>query len=583
MKRDSDYNHRPQPSASGQAARGDQVRARRTILLLGVLALLYFGVLGSFPLLDPDEGRYAEIPREMLASHDFVTPRLDGVVYFEKPPLHYWLTASALAVLGENEVGARFWSALLGVGSVLLCYALGRSMGERRTGVIAAVILATSPLHLGLAHLDSIDITLAFCITLTLACFWLAHLGEGRWERLLWLGVFVGSALSVLAKGLIGVLIPGAVIFLYLLATGRWAVLRRVPWVTGTVIFSVIAVPWHVLAARRNPDFLWFYFVHEHFLRYLTPIARRQEPWWFFVPVLIGGLLPWTGVLPAVASLYRGGVRRLRSDRPELVFLAIWAAFIFLFFSASQSKLVTYVLPCFPPLAVLAALAVARGEQGDGAPAKLVRRGLIAGAALTALLFLALIWQAPERHGEGWAGGPPPPLFVASCLAGLVVSVVGVWLIARRGVSAGLPVVAGAGAFVVVAALAATPSLAAQRSSKDVAAILDGLLQPSDRVVAYEAYPQSLPFYLGRLIDVASYEGELAYGISHLSPDVRARRFPSARQLRDDWLSPARIYLVAERRSIASLDQTGIVPKHVVAEREWFVVLTNHEIDDHAE
>src|SRR6478672_827560 len=341
--------------------------APRTRLALGVLALLlFFGGLGSYPLLEPDEGRYAEIPREMLERGDFVTPRLDGVLYFEKPPLYYWLNAAATAALPSPEIASRLTGACFGLAGLVLAWLLGSAMGGRRTGLLAAIVLGTAPLYVALARAAIIDMVVTFFLSATLVCFWFAQEGDGeRRSRLLWYGAFAAAALATLAKGLIGIVIPGAVVFLFLLFTRRWSVLRRVPWVGGPVLFLAIALPWHVLAARRNPDFLWFYFVHEHIERYATPEADRQAPFWFFAAILALGLLPWSGVLPAAARLFRLGSGRLRdrlsgrlADQPGLVFLACWAGFVFLFFSASQSKLVPYILPAIPPLAVLIALAL---------------------------------------------------------------------------------------------------------------------------------------------------------------------------------------------------------------------------------
>ena len=166
--------------------------------------------------------------------------------------------------------------------------------------MLAAAILGTSPLYLALSHLTIIDMTLSVFFTLTLACFYLASAEERPGlRRALLYGMFAAAALTVLSKGLIGIVLPGGIVFLYLLLGRRWDVLRRVPWLTGVALFLLIAAPWHVLAAMRNPDFLWFYFVREHFLRYLTTVHARVEPWWFFLPIVLWALLPVTAVLPA--------------------------------------------------------------------------------------------------------------------------------------------------------------------------------------------------------------------------------------------------------------------------------------------
>ncbi|MFY9822428.1 MAG: phospholipid carrier-dependent glycosyltransferase, partial [Thermoanaerobaculia bacterium] len=358
--------------------------------------------MGSFPLLDPDEGRYAEIPREMLQRDDFVTPHLDGVLYFEKPPLYYWLNAAAAAVLPSPEIASRLAGACFGLAGLGLAWLLGGAMGGRRTGLLAAVVLGTSPLYVTLARAAIIDMTVTFFLSATLTCFWLAQERDAadadRRARLLWHGAFAAAALATLAKGLIGIVIPGMVVFLFLLFTRRWSVLRRVPWVSGSLLFLAIAAPWHVLAARRNPDFLWFYFIHEHVLRYATSEALRQQPFWFFGAVLLVGLLPWSGLFPAAAALFRRAPERLR-DRPHLVFLLTWAGFVVVFFSASRSKLVPYVLPALPPLAVLMALAVEEAEEKAGRVRSWLRLGAAAGALVLGILIVPFLWVSLGRVG----------------------------------------------------------------------------------------------------------------------------------------------------------------------------------------
>ncbi len=477
------------------------------LLLAGGFLLLFFGGLGTTPLLDPDEGRYTEIPREMLVQGDFVTPRLNGVLYFEKPPLYYWLNATALAVVSRPEIASRLAGAGFGLAGLGLAWLLGSSMGRRRTGLLAAIVLGTTPLYLALARTAIIDMTVTFFLNATLACFWLAQEREGdRGARLLWYGVFVSAALATLSKGLIGIVIPGAVVFLFLLFTRRWQVLRRVPWVGGPLLFLALAVPWHVLAAQRNPDFLLFYFIHEHFLRYTTPIADRQQPFWFFIPIVVLGMLPWTGSLPAVVRLFRRGSERLR-DRPHLVFLACWAGFVLLFFSASRSKLVPYVLPAFLPLALLVALALAEAERIRA------RKWVRTGATLGALLIVVL-----------WAVGP---------------------------------------------------RVARERSAYEVARFLKGRLAPGDEVYSYRFYPQCLPVYLGRLIGVVRYRGELAFGIDHLPPEEHVRRFPTAQQFQDRWLSARPIYLVLESPDLDRMARDGLVPGPIVFRQSRFLLMTN--------
>ena len=553
-------------------------------LVIACLVVLVFWRLGAAPLLEPDEGRYTEIPREMLATGDFVSPHLDGVLYFEKPPLHYWLTAAAFKLLGLSPFSARLWSALFGLGGLALAYGLGAAMGGRRGGAVAAAALGTSPLWVGLSRLATLDMTVTFFLTATLACFWFAQRGRpggadaprGR-GRLWWYGMFVAAALSVLAKGLIGIVIPGAVVFLYLLATRQWRVLARVPWLTGVPLFLAVAAPWHLVAASRNPDFAWFYFVHEHLLRFATGEAQRREPFWFFVAIVALGCVPWSGLFPAATRLVEW--RRLRAslaERPEVAFLLIWAGFVIAFFSASQSKLIPYVLPALPPLAVLIGVFVARSRAGAVAAPRLERWGLVGGGALTAAWGLALIWAGLGKIDRlGLAGVVSPGLLAPGGVVVAAAALVAVSGFGRRWERRLLALFA-AGACLCAAIAGVVPLVGRERSSAALAAALRPELRPGDLVFAYGCFPESLPVYLDRTIGVAAFEGELAFGISHLSPDERRLRFPTAAEFREVWDSNRRVFAVAERRSWAQqFARDGITHARLLWQGEGLVLLAN--------
>jgi 4-amino-4-deoxy-L-arabinose transferase-like glycosyltransferase len=548
--------------------------APRTRLALGVLALLlFFGGLGSYPLLEPDEGRYAEIPREMLERGDFVTPRLNGVLYFEKPPLYYWLNAAALSLPGRPEVVCRLFSALFGLAGVGLAWLLGRSIGGPRVAWTAAIVLGSSPLWAALSRANIIDMAMAFFLSATLTCFWLAQEKERgeRGERMLWYGMFAAAALATLTKGLIGFLIPGAVIFFYLLFARRWRLLLRVPWIGGTALFLMIAAPWHVLAARRNPDFLWFYFVREHFLRYATPEAKRQAPAWFFVAILAAGLIPWSGVLPAAARLFRRGQGRLREERPGLIFLACWALFILLFFSASQSKLVPYILPGIPPLAVLAALALREAET-DPRTRTWARVGGATGALLLSVLAAALLLAALGKIDTGV--GPLPNVLVFA-MPTLAASLLSVWLWGS-GRLRSLAALAVAPALLVLGLVSAAPRASLLLSTGPISRFLIPRLAPGDEVYAYRCYPQTLPIYLRRLVGVVEYKGELEFGIRHLAPEERARRYPTAAEFRPVWDSGKTVYLVLEAEKLPRMRRDGLQPGPVLMRQDKYLLMTNH-------
>jgi len=525
----------------------------RNWTIVGLLVVLWFAALGRVPLTLPDEGRYTLIPQEMLASGDFVTPRLDGVLYFEKPPLHYWLTALTVAAFGPDGWGARLWCALFGLGTILLTWHLGRKIGGDRAGWVAAAVLATSPLHFALSRTNTLDMTLTFFFTATLVAFWHAQ-GESGTRRA-WLVAAASAALAVLTKGLIGFVLPGAVIFFFLLGTGRWRLLTRVPWFPALGLFLLVAAPWHVAMARRHADFLDFYFVHEHFLRYATPVAGRLQPFWYFFAVIGIGMLPWTPlVLSGLGRLLPLRARVIRQARPELVFLGVWSIFVVLFFSISKSKLSAYVLPALPPMAVLVGLLVA--DLGDAARA-VVRRGLAIGGVLLLALGGALLAIGLDRVPKLEAITAPLPGVIALAVLSMALAVWG--LVALRGAAdrAGGRIFAAAVVF-LTGLITAAPPILADRTSTAVAPRLLAELQPDDLVFSRKECPYDLAATIGREVDVVDYGGELDFGIGHLTAAERARRFPDLDTFRDVWGSPRTVWLVVRERFVDKLLDAGL-------------------------
>ncbi len=546
----------PEPETSSATPNASRRRLLAS-LALGAVAILFFASLGAQPLSEPDEGRYAEIPREMLASGDFVLPRLDGVLYFEKPPLYYWLNAAAIRMLGLNAFSCRLWSALFGCGGLALACLWGRRLGGARAAWLAPAILGTSPLYFILSRLNTIDMTVSFFLAASLTCFWMGVESAERPPRRAWWwrGMFAAAALAVLSKGLIGIVIPGGVIFLYLLLARRWSLLRGVPWLSGIAIFLLVAAPWHVLAGQRHDRFLWFYFVHEHVLRYATPEAKREEPFWYFLGVLAVGLLPWTGLLAGRPRDAPAAGASAGGDRP-LLFLGIWAGFVAVFFSLSRSKLAPYVLPACLPLAVLAALAATAALE-RGAPKRL-RWALAATATVACLVAVAMFWVALGRVPRIAGTEHLPGSLVLASGATAVAALLAAAAALRDRLHAWYRLSCAAAAGLLVALLIAGLSLYGPRSAKGLADYLRPRLPPGLRVVTYRVYPQALPAYLGRTVDVVDFHGELSFGMELLSAEARSRRFPEPREFAAQWASSEPIVLVTEEKAVPQVRANGI-------------------------
>ncbi|MBK6598399.1 MAG: glycosyltransferase family 39 protein [Proteobacteria bacterium] len=262
------------------------------------LGVLWLATLPVRPLFDPDEGRYGEIPREMWVSGDWVTPRLNGVKYFEKPPLQYWATASIYSVFGKSEWTSRLWSAALGFLCIPLVYGFARRIGQsRHVATIGAMTLAISPLYVIVSHLNLLDQAFTFFITATVFAFLLAQRvdANARQQRGWMLVAWTGLALAVLSKGIVALVLTAATLTVYMVISRSIAPLKRMRFLPGLALFAAIMVPWFWLVQARNPEFAAFFFVHEHFARFLTTVHKRAAPWWFFLPILFFALSPFLG------------------------------------------------------------------------------------------------------------------------------------------------------------------------------------------------------------------------------------------------------------------------------------------------
>jgi 4-amino-4-deoxy-L-arabinose transferase len=324
------------------------------IAALGLFALIYIVPLGMRPLAIPDETRYAEIPREMIASGDWVVPHLNGIRYFEKPVLGYWLNAASIALFGENSLAVRLPSAIAAGLSALMLFFLGRKFsGGHRTGTFAAAVFLTFPFVFASATINLLDSVLSMFLTGAMTFFFFASIQPESGKKAFFLTIFgIFCGLAFLVKGFLAFAVPAVAIVPFSMWEGRLKKLFRWSWVPILAAILVI-LPWAITIHLREGDY-WNYFIWtEHINRFISP-ARGQhpKPFWTFIPTLILGALPWMALLPAVIS----GLSKTNLKDTLIRFAICWFVFPFLFFSASSGKLTTYILPCFPPLAILIAI-----------------------------------------------------------------------------------------------------------------------------------------------------------------------------------------------------------------------------------
>lgn len=541
--------------------------AAAKLLLLALLSFsLYFWGLGSHGLLEPDEGRYSEIPREMRESGDFITPRLNYIKYFEKPVLHYWLTASAQAVFGENEFSGRFWPALLALGGVAFTYLLARSMFGRDTALYSSAILTTSLVYFAVSRINITDMPLSFFLTAAMTGFWFGLEKDRRFYLLF----YAGAALALLTKGLIGIVLPGGIIFWYMILTRRWDIVRSALYLPGIILFAVLSLPWFAAVCLVNGDFFYFFFIQEHFLRYATTMHGRYEPAWFFIPILLAGLFPWTGLLPgAVRSALPSRIRALGSEKREELFLFLWFAVIFLFFSLSGSKLIPYIIPVFPPLAVLMGRVFQKiVSESD---ARGMKRFLLWNSAFLVPFILALLVY-PFFNSRISAGRLLPyALPVALALSAFVAAG---WYFYRKSrfrlLALSLCLLAFLSMFSFRRVFTLYDGLI---SARDLAGIVAELRRPGDVIAQYGNYDQGLPFYLKQRIVLVNYLGELEFGAKQEEDPFW---FIGEEQLLELWKSDRRVILVintGHEETIFSLLDPNV--SSVAAKTERRIILVN--------
>ncbi len=470
-----------------------------------VLAAAWFATTPVRPLLDPDEGRYAEIPREMLASGDWVTPRFDGLKYFEKPPLQYWATAAVYGVAGLSEWSSRLWSVGLAFGCLALTFAWTRALFGTAAALGALTALAVSPYFLIIGHLNLLDAGFTFWLTAAVFAFTRAQTAapasnaERNWMLLAW----AAAALGVLSKGIaVGVLAGGALI-VYTLIERDVRPWRRLHPAAGVPLFLALAGPWFIAVSVRNPGFASFFFVHEHFARFLTTVHQRVEPWWFFLPLLLFGVLPWIAPLTrAVAPAWGEARAPLGVFKPRR-FLLIYAAVTLVFFSASGSKLAPYILPMFPVLAALAGAAA-------GDPGRLAAQAARVGAGL--ILLLVIIGIPYSAHRNAFV----PHEALAWMAAAILIALLPM-LATLRSAQLTAPAATLAAAVGAILAwqclLCAYAVIPPARSARDLVSAARPSIDAQTALYSVGQYRETVSPYLGRTLTLVDYEGELAFGL----------------------------------------------------------------------
>ena len=537
------------------------------IVLIGFSILWFYG-LGARTLVPTDEGRYAEMAREMVATGDWITTRLNGIKYFEKPPLQIWMNALTFELFGLGEWQARLWTGLCGLLGIAAVGYTGRKVFDARVGLDAVLVLGSSVLWVALGHINTLDMGLSAMMTVSLCALLVAQRNDASSQER-YVGMLVcwaGMALAVLSKGLIGIVLPGAVLVLYTIAARDWHLWLRLRPGTGLLVFFAITVPWFVLVSLKNPEFPHFFFIHEHFQRFTSKIHHRAGPIYFFIPILLLGMIPWLGVL--VQSLWQGARKEGTGFQPKMLLL-IWAAFIFFFFSISSSKLPSYILPIFPALALLIACYLQQASRRI----VMINAGLL---LLIGVVGVALLGRLPRLSQAAF----DLPLYRAytpwvAAAAGIAIwGSIAALVLARRNIRLATVALSVAGYCAIQALMLGHDPLGRYAAGIDYVAAINAELTPQTVIYAVDRYEQTLPFYLHRTMTLVHHTDELEFGLQQQP----ALWIPTIDSFLTAWLdghaSGRNAIAIMPPATYAELTQRGI-PMRVIGQDPRRVIVSN--------
>lgn len=532
-------------------------------LAAAVLLLFFIVPLGLHGLWIPDEARYAQISQAILHSGDWVSPHFLGLRYFEKPIAGYWLVALGQMLFGENLFGARIASVVVTLASTLMVLFVGRRMWpDSRRGEVAALLYASFALIAGQAGYSNMDPQFTLWTNLSIAALWLAFQAENRRGRLLaWSLLGAACAMGFMTKGFLAGLLPVLVALPYVFWLGRWRELFGYGPL-AVLVAVLLSLPWGLAIYAREPDFWNFFFWHEHIRRFAGEDAQHARPFWFFVPLLFASAMPWALLIPSAFA--RGWAER---SKPQAVFLLLWFAMPFLFFSLAKGKLPTYTMPCFAPLALLMADALLAALESGRLRALRANAWLNLVGGLLALCGLVFI----QLHKPVYHQQTPSVLLIG--LICLVWTLCGGLQLARPRTLWAAPAVA---AWLLVAvAPAALPEKIVNSKMPDqfIAQYQDQLATAHTLLSNDLGAASALAWRTGRAnVQLLNTVGELKYGLSQ--PDAKGctislEEFPA-------WLTEARkqgsVGAIMRVNSAGDEAELALMPKDAISYRENHLV-----------
>ncbi|MCE5322095.1 glycosyltransferase family 39 protein [bacterium] len=485
------------------------------IILLVIMGfyVLYFAGLGANPLLDPDEPIYGQFVKEMVRSGDWLTPHYAGKLWFDKPPMYYWLASVSVKTFGLSEFALRLPSALCAVGIVLIVFLLASYDFGRRTGVFASLVIATTMMQIIMSHAAATDAIMVFFLVIALYAYrlWLDTTGR---KRFVWIAICgCATGFGMLTKGPVVPLLLTVTFFIHLWWTKSLRKLRMADAAIGTITALVMGLPWYIaMCMMHGRAFVDGFIITNNLARFAAPLHKSQTGYWYSylrnVPIMLAFFLPWSVFLPQAVKKY------WRANNGAKL-LVTWFAVVMVFFSASKTQNFTYTYPAFPAAAILVGILFAKATKGEKSSAKSISIGIRTGLAISLLLAAALVIFAVKRFP---AAIMPASVIGISLVGAFAISLIGSMTRRIKVANTVWITTGGMLVFTLVLIYCAMPIVSRQKSTKLIAeriAALDGV-----KVAAFNLWRPGLFYYLDeKPIDISN-KAQISELMSDCSPIV---------------------------------------------------------------
>lgn len=549
----------------------------QSILAFLCCVIIFSFMLGARPLNSPDETRYSSVSLAMVQHHDYITPKVNGIKFLDKPVLYYWTQAASIHLFGVHNWSLRLVSMLFACLGCLAIFLFACQLYDKPTAWLTLLMLITAPLYFISAHYVNMDMAIAVFITLCLSCFYQAVITASPYHRKLFLyGCYIFAGLGFLTKGLIGFVLPGLVILIWIIWQREWSVFKWIFSPVGFILFLLIVLPWLLAVQHVNPDFFHYFFIYEQFDRFSQSGFNNVMPWWFYLASIAGTFFPWSMlIIPSLIYFFK---HRASIDFKHEKFLIVWILTILLFFSIPQSKIITYILPVFPPLALLFTRFTLLMSNAKKYRVVFSTVNMLSFLLITVGFIIALNWYdifktfivakiyLYDAIGLFAMGSCLSYAFYRSrnwlgqiILTGLTMALM-LWLVLIAG---------------------AWPKL----SIAPIGEKLQAIAKPTDKIASFGMYPYALSFYIKNPIvvvtnwnektieDKDNWKGHFWYGST---PAQKKNLLLTKNEFWQLWASPQPVFVVMRLGEYKQLEKTQNNLQHVVEKTSNEVLVENH-------